>query len=241
MVKWALCIQIRLCENILCYEMNKGQKWQIAIVETKCHFCLRSHKIKREGWERKFNLAPVAFFGSLGGGDSFWADTHMYSTRPKRISPSLAPPKNRWRLGGWKRNGGGGGGRYYRSRVRNSKILQKAKSIFLCRDHINIAHFFGEGGSEMWNFLAKKIIFNTLLSNFSSSAVLDRQITAATGTNVTVLLLLLLVNRRGFSVHTSPKERRRPLLIALQYVLHAHWVGLGGDGECVTRWECRDE
>ena len=35
----------------------------------KCHFCLRSHKIKKGGG-RKFNLAPAVFW-EFGGGDSF--------------------------------------------------------------------------------------------------------------------------------------------------------------------------
>ncbi len=52
-------------------EMNKGQKWQIPIEETKCHFCLRSHKIKKEEGEEENLIWHPSPFGSLGGGDSF--------------------------------------------------------------------------------------------------------------------------------------------------------------------------
>ncbi len=66
----------------------------------------------------------------------------MNSTRPKRISPSLAPPKNRWRLG---RTVAAATALEYRIR-QLYMLTRKQKSIFLCRDQINIALFFGGGG-----------------------------------------------------------------------------------------------
>ncbi len=131
-------------------------------------------------------------------------------TRPKRISPSLTPPRNRWRLG---RTVAATTARGYGIR-RFYMLTRKQKSIFLCRDQINIAHFLGERtGNVKFSVKNTDFIFNKLSSNPSSSAVLGRQITAATGTNVTVLLLLLLllVNRRGFwGPHIPTREKEDP-------------------------------